>query len=1048
MSSAYASTQLPYELPRTRAGAMDQSEGSQPSYDHSEKHVNCSKQYTDNSLSGLHSNAVDLTRNWNLERVQSVEEGDAIETKSQGLHRENRENSIQSLNYGMPPNATLEIAASSPLKCGEFARPVQPECFQASAGDSATHLDTSHAPTHILGGFQVNGELQFYSASSTFYPLANAVSTTSGITLSSEDPSNYFGYPDAAPPFSGPSSSRFLGLSSLATGGFLAITPSHYHMGDSKSLTETFQQRELRRSRNLPQNQPPYRSQRLLQPDHSKDRKNPQPQTYYPYEQSRRVLQSSNGFRALEPMKHLDIVPHQDSVWMSRPNIRNDFNDPGKGLVSDLKLCPDIAFNIEDQDGFNILPAPLLENVTYQYSTNNAAREQSVIDTLNYIAARPNPEINLGPIDMSCAFVICRITAGDCPIMYISDAFSRLTGYSAEESIGRDCRFLQEPTGIIKPASRSRSVDDRTIRRLRLKITARSEVQECLVNYRKGGQPFLNLLSVVPIRWFSDEYNFCVGFQLDLLDSPQAVTGKNCDGSYIVNYRRWELSPNIYHLGGMTSSQNKYLPFKCQNHSNTTTDKTNGQSLLPLGTSLGKAILGNSEFLFHIISTTGVFIYITPSTSAILEYESKELNGLTLSSICHPSDVVTVIRELRNGEPGSVVNLLFRIRRKKSGYTWFESLGSVYIESTRNQKHIALLGKLRVVFSMSRDELIKNGGINDGEIWAKISHSGILLFISSSGSAFLDRRSEDLVGETVQNLLSGDSQEEFENALGIARSGKRVTCKHELQHRRGHLIQAQSTIYPGETPCGTSKPTFLILQIRLLKLGRPIFGFQANAATTRTRKRGNSNTTMRPSIASDSYTRPSPDLTGHHHGNRNSMTSQSSSIYASQHKTMCPYVKYEPTNIATHNRHVTGHPILCSPWEHETAEKEIKESCHIFEELNPTRATNWHTELDHLKRRNRLLVEELHYLTTLKRRRKRKRDVEVPEKDCSQCHTKTTPEWRRGPSGNRDLCNSCGLRWAKQNGRITTIPQKSSCEEQNSTRRRKLSSESSPQHNF
>jgi hypothetical protein len=36
------------------------------------------------------------------------------------------------------------------------------------------------------------------------------------------------------------------------------------------------------------------------------------------------------------------------------------------------------------------------------------------------------------------------------------------------------------------------------------------------------------------------------------------------------------------------------------------------------------------------------------------------------------------------------------------------------------------------------------------------------------------------------------------------------------------------------------------------------------------------------------------------------------------------------------------------------------------------------------------------------------------QKDCANCHTNNTPEWRRGPSGQRDLCNSCGLRWAKQ----------------------------------
>ena len=33
----------------------------------------------------------------------------------------------------------------------------------------------------------------------------------------------------------------------------------------------------------------------------------------------------------------------------------------------------------------------------------------------------------------------------DNPIIYVNPAFERLTGYSAEEAIGRNCRFLQGP---------------------------------------------------------------------------------------------------------------------------------------------------------------------------------------------------------------------------------------------------------------------------------------------------------------------------------------------------------------------------------------------------------------------------------------------------------------------------------------------------------------------------------------------------------------------------------------------------------------------------
>ena len=33
---------------------------------------------------------------------------------------------------------------------------------------------------------------------------------------------------------------------------------------------------------------------------------------------------------------------------------------------------------------------------------------------------------------------------------------------------------------------------------------------------------------------------------------------------------------------------------------------------------------------------------------------------------------------------------------------------------------------------------------------------------------------------------------------------------------------------------------------------------------------------------------------------------------------------------------------------------------------------------------------------------------------CTDCGTRESPEWRKGPSGPKTLCNACGLRWAKR----------------------------------
>lgn len=51
-----------------------------------------------------------------------------------------------------------------------------------------------------------------------------------------------------------------------------------------------------------------------------------------------------------------------------------------------------------------------------------------------------------------------------------------------------------------------------------------------------------------------------------------------------------------------------------------------------------------------------------------------------MSTLCHPSDIVAVLRELKESgaAPRSTVNLVYRIRRKNSGYLWMEASGGLY----------------------------------------------------------------------------------------------------------------------------------------------------------------------------------------------------------------------------------------------------------------------------------------------------------------------------------------------------------------------------------
>ena len=122
------------------------------------------------------------------------------------------------------------------------------------------------------------------------------------------------------------------------------------------------------------------------------------------------------------------------------------------------------------------------------------------------VATRPNPQIELGPVDGSCALLVCDLALPDTPIVYANDSFTAMTGYSLGEIRGRNCRFLQAP-----PGQRRVPGQEDKIRQMRTALSLGREVQLDLWNYRKDGTPFINCLALIPIpcaesnNYYSDD---------------------------------------------------------------------------------------------------------------------------------------------------------------------------------------------------------------------------------------------------------------------------------------------------------------------------------------------------------------------------------------------------------------------------------------------------------------------------------------------------------------------------------------------------------------
>ncbi len=107
----------------------------------------------------------------------------------------------------------------------------------------------------------------------------------------------------------------------------------------------------------------------------------------------------------------------------------------------------------------------------------------------------------------SVAAVISNPRLPDNPIVACNEAFCRLTGYSREEILGRNCRFL-----------RGAGTEPELAQQLRDSIHAHQPVMVEILNYKKDGTPFRNAVMVAPIFDAAGEVEYYLGSQVEVVE--------------------------------------------------------------------------------------------------------------------------------------------------------------------------------------------------------------------------------------------------------------------------------------------------------------------------------------------------------------------------------------------------------------------------------------------------------------------------------------------------------------------------------------------------
>ena len=95
----------------------------------------------------------------------------------------------------------------------------------------------------------------------------------------------------------------------------------------------------------------------------------------------------------------------------------------------------------------------------------------------------------------------------DNPIVYANKAFELISGYSNEETVGRNCRFLQ-----------GQEKDQEELQQVRDAIKNAKSVEVTLKNFRKNGELFYNRLSITPLFDSEGQLIYFLGVQYDVTE--------------------------------------------------------------------------------------------------------------------------------------------------------------------------------------------------------------------------------------------------------------------------------------------------------------------------------------------------------------------------------------------------------------------------------------------------------------------------------------------------------------------------------------------------
>jgi PAS domain S-box-containing protein len=191
-------------------------------------------------------------------------------------------------------------------------------------------------------------------------------------------------------------------------------------------------------------------------------------------------------------------------------------------------------------DGLNLGTLCAIDTVPRQFSLDEqqllADLAALAMDELQLRIALREKSQHMAAIEhLRAGVLVTDPVAPDNPIIFCNPGFNNMTGYSPEEVLGRNCRFLQGP-----------EADPVVVAEIRTAIDERRLFNGLIRNRRRNGEVFWNDLTITPVFDANGELLSFVGLQQDVTDVKNARD--DLAASYAELRKLQELRDNLTHM--------------------------------------------------------------------------------------------------------------------------------------------------------------------------------------------------------------------------------------------------------------------------------------------------------------------------------------------------------------------------------------------------------------------------------------------------------------------------------------------------------------------